>query len=168
DIIVRIAVYPGSFDPVTCGHLDIAKRASKIFDKVIMAVLVNPGKNPMFSVEERKKLLQEVVKEYDNIEVDSFEGLLVDYIEENNYNVIVKGLRAISDFEAELQMASMNHKLNTEIETLFMMTATEYSYLSSSLVKEVFKFNGSIDGLVPEYVKIKMKAKNEEEFGNAK
>jgi len=165
---VRIAVYPGSFDPVTCGHLDIAKRASKIFDKVIMAVLVNPGKNSMFSVEERKELLEEAVKDYGNIEVDSFDGLLVEYIEKNNYHVIVKGLRAISDFEAELQMASMNHKLNIEIETLFMMTSTEYSYLSSSLVKEVFKFDGSIDGLVTEHVKFKMKAKKEEEFDNAK
>ena len=162
---MKIAVYPGSFDPVTCGHLDIVKRASKIFDKVIMAVLINPGKNPMFSVEERKQLIREVVKEYENVEVDSFDGLLVDYLERNKYDVIIKGLRAISDFEAELQMASMNHKLNSKVETLFMMTATEYSYLSSSLVKEVFKFGGSIDDLVPISIKNEMiKKKSEVQF----
>lgn len=165
---MRIAVYPGSFDPVTFGHLDIVKRASKIFDKVIMAVLINPGKNPMFSVEERKSLLVEALKDYENVEVDSFEGLLIDYIERNKYHVIVKGLRAISDFEAELQMAAMNHKLNSEIETLFMMTATEYSYLSSSLVKEVFRFDGNIDELVPQHVKKQMKNKKEGVFENAK
>ncbi|QXM05877.1 pantetheine-phosphate adenylyltransferase [Crassaminicella indica] len=150
---MKIAVCPGSFDPVTNGHLDIIKRTSKLVDKVIVAVLYNSGKTPLFTVEERLELLREVTKDIPNVEIDCFSGLLVNYVKQKNINVIVKGLRAISDFEYELQMALTNKKLNPELETMFMMTSGEYSYLSSSIVKEVCKFHGCIDGLVPEVVK---------------
>ncbi|QZY57109.1 pantetheine-phosphate adenylyltransferase [Crassaminicella profunda] len=150
---MKTAVCPGSFDPVTNGHLDIIKRTSKLVDKVIVAVLYNSGKNALFTVEERLELLRSVTKDIPNVEIDCFSGLLVDYVKEKNIDVIVKGLRAVSDFEYELQMALTNKKLNPEVETMFMMTSGEYSYLSSSIVKEVFKFDGCIDGLVPEIVK---------------
>ena len=156
---MKVAVYPGSFDPITCGHLDIIKRSAKIFDKVVVAVLNNPSKKSMFSFEERKDMIERAVEGIENIEVDLFDGLLVDYVFANNYDVIIKGLRAISDFEYELQMASMNRKLNDNVETLFMMTATKYSFLSSSLVKEVLSFGGEIGDLVPEYVREKMQKK---------
>lgn len=149
---MKTVLYPGSFDPVTNGHLDIIKRASKMFDEVTVGVLVNSQKNPMFTADERVSLIQEAVKELPNVKVVQFGGLLVDYVKKEGITAIVKGLRAISDFEMELQMASMNKKLNDDAETIFMMTATEYSYLSSSLVKEVFKFGGEIEGLVPENV----------------
>ncbi|BEP29455.1 pantetheine-phosphate adenylyltransferase [Helicovermis profundi] len=149
---MRVAVYPGSFDPITCGHMDIIRRSSKIFDKLVVAVLNNPSKNSMFDFAERKKMIEEAISDLDNVEVDAFNGLLIDYVSQKKYDVIVKGLRAISDFESELQMASMNRKLNSKIETLFMMTATEYSFLSSSLVKEVFGFGGNIESLVPKNV----------------
>lgn len=145
-------IYPGSFDPVTNGHLDIISRCSKKFDKLIVAVLNNPAKKPMFTVEERVYLLREVTKEYDNVEIDSFSGLLVEYAKQKNVSLIVKGLRAVSDFEYELQMATMNKQLNDGIETFFLMTNTKYSYLSSSLVKEVAKFNGNISEIVPNVV----------------
>ncbi|QEK12010.1 pantetheine-phosphate adenylyltransferase [Crassaminicella thermophila] len=150
---MKTAVCPGSFDPVTNGHLDIIKRTSKMVDKVIVAVLYNPSKNPLFSVEERIELLREVTKDIQNIEIDCFSGLLVDYVNQKNIDVIVKGLRAVSDFEYEFQMALMNKKLNSEVETIFMMTSSEYSYLSSSIIKETCKFKGCIDGLVPDPVK---------------
>lgn len=156
---MKIAVYPGSFDPITKGHLDIIKRASKVFDKLIVGVLNNPNKNPMFTLEERVELIKKSTDELENIEVDCFSGLLIDYMIDNDINVIVKGLRAISDFEYEFQMALMNRKLNSEIETMFMMTNSDYSYLSSSLVKEVYKFGGCIDSLVPNIVLEKMKLK---------
>ncbi len=149
---MQICVYPGSFDPVTNGHLDIIQRASKTFDKVIVAVLYNPSKNPFFTVEERMKFLKETTSKMRNIEVDSFSGLLIDFIKQKKANIIIKGLRQVSDFEYEFQMALMNKKLLPEAETMFMMTNSEYSYLSSSLVKEVAFFNGSIKGLVPEIV----------------
>ncbi|WP_300297411.1 pantetheine-phosphate adenylyltransferase [Anaerosolibacter sp.] len=156
---MRIAVYPGSFDPVTNGHLDIIKRSSRLFDKVIVAVLHNASKTPLFTVEEKMDLLSQVTSDIPNVEIDSFSGLLADYVMENKISSIVKGLRAVSDFEYELQMALMNRKLNPDVETIFMMTSGEYSYLSSSIVKEVFKFNGCIKGLVPDEVIDAMKKK---------
>lgn len=148
-----IAVYPGSFDPITMGHLDIIKRASRLFDKVYVTILVNSAKNPAFDIEKRMDWIKKVTSDYKNVEVDSFSGLLVDYLEQKNAGVIVKGLRAVSDFEYEFQMALMNHKLNKKVETIFMMTSSKYSYLSSSIVKEVARHNGSLDGLVPDCLK---------------
>lgn len=149
-------IYPGSFDPVTNGHLDIIKRSAKIFDQVIVAVLKNPNKNPLFTMEERVEMLKQSTKEISNVKVDSFSGLLVDYAKHKNADAIVKGLRAVSDFETEFQMALMNKKLNNEIETFFMTTSSKYSYLSSSLVKEVAKFEGCVKGLVPENVETRL------------
>ncbi|MBP7072470.1 MAG: pantetheine-phosphate adenylyltransferase [Clostridia bacterium] len=149
---MKIAVYPGSFDPATNGHIDIIKRSGALFDRVIVAVLSNPSKNPIFSVEERVDILKRTCGDIKNVEIDSFSGLLIDYCKSKNANVIVKGLRAVSDFEYELQMAHMNKKLNQEIETVFIMTSSRYSYLSSSLVKEVAQFGGCIRGLVPEII----------------
>lgn len=149
---MKTVLYPGSFDPVTNGHLDIVRRAAKMFDEVVVGVLVNSQKSPMFTVDERVALIQEATSSLDNVKVVQFSGLLVDYVKKENITAILKGLRAISDFEMEFQMASMNKKLNDDAETIFMMTATEYSYLSSSLVKEVFKFGGEIEGLVPDNV----------------
>jgi pantetheine-phosphate adenylyltransferase len=146
------AVCPGSFDPVTYGHLDIIQRASHVFDTVIVAVLNNRSKEPVFSVEQRMKLLEEVTKDIPNVKVDSFNGLLIDYMKKNSANTIVKGLRAISDFEYELQMASINRKLDDTIETFFMMTNNKYSYLSSSIVKEIAKHHSSVGDLVPPIV----------------
>ena len=148
---MRRAVCPGSFDPVTLGHLDIVERASKIYDEVTVAVLVNNKKSSLFTVEERMALLTEVTAVYGNIKVDSFHGLLVDYCRERDIPVIVKGLRAISDFDYELQMAQMNHGL-AGVETMFMTTNPLYSFLSSSLVKEVATYGGDVSGLVPERV----------------
>jgi len=156
---MKVAVYPGSFDPVTNGHLDIIKRSAKNFDKVVVAVLNNTSKNPIFTIEERVAMLEEATSELGNVEVDCFKGLLTDYLEKNNINLIVKGLRAISDFEAEFQMALMNRKLNENIETFFMMTHSEYSYLSSSIVKEVFKLGGDISEFVPKVVTEKLNEK---------
>jgi len=149
---LKTAVYPGSFDPATNGHIDIIKRSGALFDKVIVAVLINPNKSPLFSVEERVDILRRTCGDIKNVEIDSFSGLLIDYCKSKNANVIVKGLRAVSDFEYELQMAHMNKKLNQEIETVFIMTSSRYSYLSSSLVKEVAQFGGCIRGLVPEVI----------------
>jgi pantetheine-phosphate adenylyltransferase len=159
---VRTAVYPGSFDPITNGHLDIIKRASKIFDRVIVAVLINSSKKPMFTTGERKELIEEVVSDIENVEVHDFDGLLVDYLKSNGYNIIVKGLRAVSDFESEFQMASMNRVLYEDIETVFIMTATDYSYLSSSMVKEIFAFGGNIEKFAPGPVVDKMRRKLDE------
>ena len=148
---MRRAVCPGSFDPVTLGHLDIVGRASAIYDEVTVAVLVNKKKSSLFTVEERMELLGEVTAHYGNVKVDSFHGLLVDYCREHGIPVIVKGLRAISDFDYELQMAQMNHGL-AGVETLFMTTNPLYSFLSSSLVKEVATYGGDVSGLVPAHV----------------
>jgi len=147
---MRIAVYPGSFDPITNGHLDIIKRASRVFDEVIVGVLVNPDKRGLFEIDERVRLIQQVTKMYDNVKVESFSGLLVNFMKEKNARVIIKGLRAVSDFEYEFQMSLMNKKLDPNIETLFMMTNAKYSYLSSSSVKQVANFGGCIKGLVPD------------------
>ena len=144
------AVYPGSFDPVTNGHLDIIKRASKIFDTLYVAILENSAKSPAFSMDERVELLKKVTADMDNVVIDKFSGLLVDYAQSVDAHVIIKGLRAVSDFEYEFQMALMNRNLNRNIETLFMTTNEKYSYLSSSIVKEVAKHQGSLKGLVPE------------------
>jgi len=149
---LKTAVYPGSFDPATNGHIDIIKRSGALFDRVIVAVLNNPNKSPIFSVEERVDILRRTCGDIKNVEIDSFSGLLIDYAKSKNANIIVKGLRAVSDFEYELQMAHMNKKLNQEIETVFIMTSSRYSYLSSSLVKEVAQFGGCIRGLVPEII----------------
>jgi len=146
---MRIAVCPGSFDPVTYGHLDIITRGAKIFDKVVVSVLVNSAKTPLFTVEERMELLREVTRDIPNVEVDSFSGLLINYMREKQAKVLIRGLRAVSDFEYEMQMASINRKLDDDVETFFMMTNNQYSYLSSSIVKEVAKYGGNVHGLVP-------------------
>ncbi|MCQ6557962.1 pantetheine-phosphate adenylyltransferase [Paenibacillus mendelii] len=145
----RIAVYPGSFDPVTFGHLDIIHRAAKQFDHLIVAVLNNSSKNPLFSVEERKELLREVTRDMPNVAIDSFRDLLVRFMRSRNAQVIVRGIRSVTDFEYELQLASTNHQLDGEIETIFMMTNPRYSYLSSSIVKEIARFQGNVKDLVP-------------------
>ncbi|AOY77359.1 pantetheine-phosphate adenylyltransferase [Clostridium formicaceticum] len=150
---MKTGIYPGSFDPITNGHLDIIERASKLCDKVIVSVLQNPNKNSLFSLEERVTLIKEAVAAYKNVTVDCFSGLLIDYVKKNDAKVIIKGLRAVSDFEYEFQMALMNRKLAPDVETIFLMTSSENSYLSSSLVKEVAKFGGCIEGLVPESTK---------------
>ena len=149
----RIAVYPGSFDPITNGHIDIIRRSSRTFDKVYVAVLVNSAKKPLFSIEQRMEWIKKVTVGLDNVEVDTFSGLLVDYMREKGAGIIIKGLRAMSDFEYEFQMALMNHKLSKDIETLFMMTSAKYQYLSSSIVKEVARHGGCLDGLVPDEMK---------------
>ncbi|MEX2104709.1 MAG: pantetheine-phosphate adenylyltransferase [Bacilli bacterium] len=154
-----IAVYPGSFDPVTFGHIDIIQRGSKIFDHVIVAVLHNRNKDPLFSVEERMELLKAVTTKYSNVTVDHFNGLLIDYMRTKQANTIIKGLRAVSDFEYELQMASINKRLNDDVETLFMMTNNTYSYLSSSIVKDVAKYNGPVGELVPPIVEEALRKK---------
>ncbi|MGP4075106.1 pantetheine-phosphate adenylyltransferase [Halobacillus sp. K22] len=144
-----LAICPGSFDPVTYGHLDIIQRGAKVFDHVIVAVFNNQSKAPLFDVEERCRLLREVTKNLDNVSVDSCSGLLMDYAEEKKAQAIIRGLRAVSDFEYEMQITSMNRKLNADIETFFMMTNNQYSFLSSSIVKEVAKYRASISDLVP-------------------
>ncbi len=146
----KTAVYPGSFDPITNGHLDIINRASKIFDKLYVSILTNSAKTSAFSLEERLDMIRRVTAEYDNVEVDSFSGLLVNYLNEKNAAIVVRGLRAVSDFEYEFQMALTNHKLEKNIETLFMMTSAKYSYLSSSIVKEVARYGGNLEELVPD------------------
>lgn len=151
-------VCPGSFDPVTNGHVDVFARAAALADHVVVAVLVNPNKAGLFSVEERIELLTEVTSPFPNVSVDSFHGLLVDYCTERGINAIVKGLRAVSDFDYELQMAQMNYRLRT-LETLFVSTNPEFGYLSSSLIKEIAKFGGDVQGLVPEPVLERMKVK---------
>jgi len=146
------AVYPGSFDPVTNGHVDIIDRASKVFDQLIVAVLENPRKTPLFSIEERVKMLNRIIDRYPNVEVDYYRGLLIEYSRKRGAKIIIKGLRAISDFEFEFQMALVNRKLDCDVETLFMMTNNKYSYISSSIVKEVASYGGEIKDLVPREV----------------
>ncbi len=150
---MKIAVYPGSFDPVTKGHLDIIERASKLFDHVIVTVMFNQSKSPMFSPDERMALLEKTTTHLSNVSVDKHMGLLIDYLRSKEARILVKGLRAISDFEAEFQMASVNQKLCKDIETVFIMTRTDYMYLSSSIVKEVASFGGDISDFVTEEVK---------------
>ena len=153
------AIYPGSFDPVTNGHLDLIDRGTKIFDHLIVAVLRNPEKDPLFSLPERVEMLREVTRPWANVEVDVFDGLLVDYVRRRKATVILRGIRAISDYEYELQMALMNRKLEPQIETVFMMPAETYSYLSSRLVREIALLGGSIQGLVPPVVEHRLRTK---------
>lgn len=157
--MTSIAVCPGSFDPITYGHLDIIRRGAKVFDKVYVVVLNNASKNPLFSVEERINLIKEVTKDIPNVMVDEFAGLLVDYAKSVNANAILRGLRAVSDFEYEMQITSMNRVLNEDIETFFIMTKNQYSFLSSSIVKEVAKYNGNISELVPPIVEKELQKK---------
>ena len=150
------AIYPGSFDPITNGHLDLVQRGSRMFDTLIVSILQNDAKLPLFSVEERTEMLREVVQPYPNVEVDSFNGLLVDYAAQRSATVLLRGIRAISDYEYELQMALMNRRLRPEIETVFMMANEAYSFISSRLVKEVFGLGGNISGLVPPSVEVRL------------
>ena len=152
----RVAVYPGTFDPLTNGHVDIIQRGVAIFDRIIVAILVNPAKSPLFTVNERMEMTREVFSDQPGVEVDSFQGLLVDYAERRQADVIVRGLRAISDFELEMQMALMNRHLSSSIETVFMMPAESYTYVSSRLVKEIFALGGSVTGLVPALVETQL------------
>jgi pantetheine-phosphate adenylyltransferase len=156
---LKIAVYPGSFDPVTYGHLDVIDRALKIFDGVIVAVARNSEKNALFSVKERIDLLSQLLADRPEAMVETFEGLLVDFVNRRGATVIIRGLRAVSDFEYEFQLAQMNRSITKEVETLFMMTSVPYSYLSSSIVKEVSSLNGPVDKLVPPLVKTALDAK---------
>lgn len=156
--MTRRAIYPGSFDPMTMGHLDIIERSAKLFDEVIVAVLVNHDKQPMFTVEERVEMIRQAAR-WPNVYVGTFAGLLVDYANEQKAQVIVRGIRAISDYEYELQMALMNRRLEPSLETVFMMPAEAYSYVSSRLVKEVFQLGGNIEGLVPALVEERMRQK---------
>lgn len=146
---MKVAVYPGSFDPVTNGHLDIIRRASRIYDKLVVGVLINKTKNPMFNAKERVEMIRSVTKDLSNVEVETFSGLLVEFAEQHGAQVIVKGLRTVADFEYEFQMALLNKALNPNCETIFMMTDTKYSYISSSMVKELAGFRGDLNGLVP-------------------
>jgi pantetheine-phosphate adenylyltransferase len=155
----KIAVCPGSFDPITYGHLDIIQRGAKVFDEVYVCVLNNSSKKPLFTVEERVQLIEEVTKPIPNVKVDTFQGLLVDYAKSVNANAIIRGLRAVSDFEYEMQITSVNRVLNEDIETFFVMTNNQYSFLSSSIVKEVAKYNGNISELVPKPVEEALKKK---------
>jgi pantetheine-phosphate adenylyltransferase len=151
-----IAIYPGSFDPITNGHLDLIQRGSRMFDRLIVSILRNDAKQPLFSVEERMEMLREVLHVYPNVEIDSFDGLLVDYASARQATVLVRGIRAISDYEYELQMALMNRRLRPDIETVFMMANEAYSFISSRLVKQVFSLGGNIAGLVPVSVEARL------------
>lgn len=148
----RIAVYPGTFDPVTNGHLDLVERGCRHFDRLILAILDNQDKSPMFTVDERLRFLRDNTRDWDNVEVDSFEGLLVDYVDRVGASFILRGIRAVTDFEYELQMAMMNRRLRPRVETVFLIPSEEYSYVSSRLVREVATFGGELRGLVPEDV----------------
>jgi pantetheine-phosphate adenylyltransferase len=154
-----LAIYPGSFDPVTNGHLDLIERGTKIFDRLVVAVLLNLDKEPLFPTKERVEMLREVTRQWSNVEVDVFDGLLVDYARKRNAQVILRGIRAFSDYEYELQMALMNRRLESAIETVFMMPAEKYSYLSSRLVREIAHLGGDIKGLVPPVVEQRLRAK---------
>ncbi len=154
-----IAIYPGSFDPLTNGHLDLIERGSKIFDELVVAILRNPEKQALFSVEERREMLETMTKRYSNVRVDTFDGLMVDYATRVGATAVLRGIRAISDYEYELQMALMNRKLEPRLETVFMMPAEAYSYLSSRLVREIASLGGSVRGLVPEMVEQKLRQK---------
>jgi pantetheine-phosphate adenylyltransferase len=157
--MATIAVYPGSFDPLTNGHVDIITRGATLFDRIIVAILVNGEKAPLFTMEERVDIARAVFKDQPNVEVDTFDGLLVDYMEKRKAHVIVRGLRAVSDFEFEFQMALMNRRLNANIQTVFMMPAEQYTYISSRLIKEVFALGGRVHGLVPDMVEARLRQK---------
>jgi pantetheine-phosphate adenylyltransferase len=154
-----LAVYPGTFDPLTNGHVDIISRGARLFDRIVVAILINAEKAPLFSMAERVEIAREVFKDQRNVEIDTFDGLLVDYVERRHAQVVVRGLRAVSDFEFEFQMALMNHRLNPTIDTVFMMPAEQYTYISSRLIKEVFALGGRVHGLVPEVVEERLRGK---------
>jgi len=154
-----LAVYPGSFDPLTNGHVDIITRGARLFDRIIVSILINAEKSPLFTMDERVEIARQVFKDVPNVEVDTFDGLLVDYVERRTAQVIVRGLRAVSDFEFEFQMALMNQRLNGKIETIFMMPAEQYTYTSSRLIKEVFRLGGRVHGLVPDMVEERLRRK---------
>jgi pantetheine-phosphate adenylyltransferase len=154
-----LAVYPGSFDPLTNGHVDIINRGVQLFDRIVVAILVNADKSPLFTADERVEIARAVFKELPNVEIDTFDGLLVDYVRRRNAQVIVRGLRAVSDFEYEFQMALMNRRLNHRIETVFMMPAEQYTYISSRMIKEVFSLGGQVRGLVPDMVEDRLRRK---------
>lgn len=158
------AVYPGSFDPITNGHIDIIERAARQFDEVIVCAMVNYRKKYIFSIEERRDLIERAVKHLPNVRVDSASGLLVDFVRSVDASVIVKGLRTAQDFEFELQMALINKRLNDGIETFFLMTSNEYSYLSSSVVRELMEFNGDVSGLIPDYVEQALRTKYRKDY----
>lgn len=154
-----LAIYPGSFDPVTNGHLDLIERGAKIFDRLVVGILRNFDKEPLFTIDERVEMLRQVTQPWANVEIDVFSGLLVDYARLREANVILRGIRAVSDYEYELQMAMMNRKLEPDIETVFMMPGEAYSYVSSRLVKELARLHGSVEGLVPPIVQERLRAK---------
>jgi pantetheine-phosphate adenylyltransferase len=155
----KLAIYPGSFDPVTNGHIDIIVRGLKIFDRIIVGILNNPAKNPLFSVKERKAMLQASLKGFASVEIDTFDGLLVDYALARKAQAILRGMRAVSDFEYEFQMALMNRRLNREIQTVFLMTGLRWIFTSSSIIKEAARFGGNINGMVPKVVNQKLQEK---------
>ncbi len=155
----RIAIYPGSFDPVTLGHIDITKRGLKLFDRIIVTILNNPGKKSLFSVEERLEMLHESMGDLGNIEFDAFGGLLVDYAQKRGANAVLRGMRAVSDFEYEFQLALMNRKLNRRVETVFLMTGLRWIFTSSSIIKEAAKFGGDVSDMVPPCVEKRIKTK---------
>ena len=155
----RVAIYPGSFDPVTNGHLDILERGLKLFDRIIFAILTNPKKTFLFTIEERIAMLEESLKDFSNVEIDTFDGLTVDFAARRNAQGILRGLRAMSDFEYEFQMALMNRRLNREVQTVFLMTGLRWIYTSSSIIKEAAQFGGNIEGMVPPIVEEKIKKK---------
>ena len=154
-----IAIYPGSFDPLTNGHLDLIERGSKIFDELVVAILRNPEKDPLFSLSERREMMEAMTEPWNNVRVDTFEGLMVDYAVKAKASAVLRGIRAISDYEYELQMALMNRKLEPGLETVFMMPAEQFSYLSSRLVREIAQLGGSIKGLVPQAVEQRLREK---------
>jgi pantetheine-phosphate adenylyltransferase len=154
-----LAVYPGSFDPLTNGHVDIIARGARLFDRIIVAIAVNAEKAPLFTMDERVEIARAVFKDQPTVEIEAFDGLLVDYVARRRADVIVRGLRAVSDFEFEFQMALMNRRLNGKIETVFMMPAEQYSYISSRLIKEVFALGGQVHGLVPDMVEARLRDK---------
>ena len=155
----KVAIHPGSFDPVTNGHLDIVERGLKLFDKLIVSILYNPKKEYLFSLEERLEMLKDCLKKFKGVEIDSFDGLLVDYAASRKAHAILRGLRAMSDFEYEFQMALMNRRLNREVQTVFLMTGLRWIFTSSSIIKEAIQFGGNIDGMVPKLVQKKLKRK---------
>ena len=155
----KIAIYPGSFDPVTNGHIDIVKRGLKLFDKIIVSILHNPSKEYLFTLKEREEMLKDSLKQFKNIEIDNFDGLLVDYAASRKAHAILRGLRAMSDFEYEFQMALMNRRLNREVQTVFLMTGLRWIFTSSSIIKEAIQFGGNIEGMVPPLVQKKLMEK---------
>jgi pantetheine-phosphate adenylyltransferase len=155
----KIAVYPGSFDPITNGHVDIIKRGLGVFDELIVLIAYNPNKRTLFSVEERVEMIREVIRDYEDVRVDSFDGLLVEYVKAAGANVILRGLRALSDFEYEFQLALINRRLNRDIETVFLMTGYKWFYTSSTIINEAASLGGSVKGLVPEIVNQKLQQK---------